>query len=182
MLRLTIPGGEMWDEDVNEFVYGKEKTLQLEHSLLSLAKWEAKWHKAFISEKEKTQEETIDYIRCMTITPNVDDEVYRRLTPDNIEAVNNYIAEPMTASVVSEFPGSARGGSRDTVTAELIYYWMIAFNIPFECQKWHLNRLLSLIKVCNAKSTSPKKMSRREIAARNAALNDARRKRLKTKG
>ena len=180
MLQIVIPGQEFWDEQKQEFINTKEQVLQLEHSLISLSKWEAKWCKVFLSKQEKTQEETIDYIKCMTITPNVDPEVYNHLTRENINEIEDYIAAPMTATYFSS--DNAGKSSREQVTSELIYYWMIALNIPFECQKWHLNRLLTLIKVCNIKNQPPKKMSKREIMSRNAALNAARRQQLKTKG
>jgi len=180
MLRITIPAVEQWDERKQEFVTTKEQTLQLEHSLVSLSKWESKWCKAFLTKQEKTFEETLDYIKCMTITQNVDPEVYNYLTNKNIEEINNYIDAPMTATYFSD--DKTAKSSRGQITAELIYYWMIALNIPFECQKWHLNRLLTLIKVCNIKNQPPKKRSRKEIMSRNAALNAARRKQLNTKG
>lgn len=179
MLRIVIPGQELWDEEKQEFINTKEQVLQLEHSLISLSKWEAKWCKVFLSKQEKTAEETIDYIKCMTITPNVDPEVYTRLTKENIKEIEDYIAAPMTATYFSSNDGKP---SHEQVTSELIYYWMIALTIPFECEKWHLNRLLTLIKVCNIKNQPPKKMGKREIMSRNAALNAARRKQLNTKG
>lgn len=180
MLQITIPAIELWDEQKQEFISRKEQTLQLEHSLVSLSKWESKWCKAFLSKNEKTYEEAIDYIKCMTITQNVDSETYKYLTKDIIYQVNKYIEAPMTATVFFEDKGNR--GSKETVTAELIYYWMIALNIPFECQKWHLNRLLTLIKVCNIKNQPPKKRSKREIMSHNAALNAARRKQLNSRG
>jgi len=180
MLQITIPAVELWDERKQEFVITKKQTLQLEHSLVSISKWESKWCKPFLSKQEKTFEETLDYIKCMTITQNVDPEVYNYLTNKNIEEINNYINAPMTATYFSDEKTSKT--SREQVTAELIYYWMIALNIPFECQKWHLNRLLTLIKVCSIKNQPPKKRSRKEIMRRNAALNAARRKQLNTKG
>ena len=180
MLQITIPAVEQWDEVNEQFISTKEQTLQLEHSLVSLSKWESKWCKAFLSKQEKTYEETIDYIKCMTLTQNVKPEVYRNLTKDNFYQINKYIEAPMTATFFSDNKGGK--GSREIVTSELIYYWMIALNVPFECQKWHLNRLLTLIKVCNIKNTPSKKMSRREIMNRNAALNEARRRQLNTKG
>ena len=181
MLQITIPAvDQCWDEQKQEFISMKEQKLQLEHSLVSLSKWESKWHKAFLTKQDKTYAETLDYIRCMTITPNVDPQVYNFLTVDNINQINDYIAAPMTATVFSE-DNSGRN-NREVVTSELIYYWMIALNIPFECQKWHLNRLLTLIRVCNIKNTPPKKRSKNEIMSRNAALNAARRKQLGTKG
>ena len=181
MLQITIPAvDQCWDEQKQEFVSIKEQKLQLEHSLVSLSKWESKWRKAFLAKQDKTYAETLDYIRCMTITPNVDPQVYNFLTVDNINQINDYIAAPMTATVFSE-DNSGRN-NREVVTSELIYYWMIALNIPFECQKWHLNRLLTLIRVCNIKNTPPKKRSKNEIMSRNAALNAARRKQRGTKG
>jgi len=180
MLRITIPAVEQWDEAKQEFIYTKEQTLSLEHSLVSLSKWESKWCKAFLTKQEKTFEETLDYIKCMTLTQNVDPEVYNYLTNGNINEINEYIEAPMTATYFSDEKTSKT--SREQITAELIYYWMIALNIPFECQKWHLNRLLTLIKVCNIKNQSPKKRSKKDIMSRNAALNAARRKQLNTKG
>jgi hypothetical protein len=180
MLRIIIPAVEQWDEAKQEFIYTKEQTLSLEHSLVSISKWESKWCKPFLTKQEKTFEETLDYIKCMTLTQNVDPEVYNYLTNENIKEINEYIGAPMTATYFSDEKTSKT--SREQVTAELIYYWMIAFNIPFECQKWHLNRLLTLIKVCNIKNQPPKKRSKKDIMSRNAALNAARRKQLNTKG
>lgn len=180
MLQITIPAVEQWDESNNEFVTTKEQTLQLEHSLVSLSKWESKWNKAFLGRQEKTYEETLDYIRCMTLTQNVDPEAYLYLTNNNLEQVNKYIQAPMTATYLSEDKNGRP--NNEQVTSELIYYWMIALNIPFECQNWHLNRLLTLIKVCNIKSKPPKKRSKREIMSQNAALNAARLKQLNTRG
>ena len=180
MLQITIPGIELWDESREIFTQTKEQTLQLEHSLVSLSKWESKWGKVFLSKQEKTYEETIDYIKCMTITQNVDPNVYNYLSKSIIDKITEYIEAPMTATYFSKEQSS--GNSREQVTSELIYYWMIALNIPFECQKWHLNRLLTLIRVCNIKNQPPKKMSKRAIMSRNAALNAARRKQLNTRG
>lgn len=180
MLQITIPAVELWDEQKQEFVYTKEQTLALEHSLVSLSKWESKWHKPFLSKTEKTVEETIDYIRCMTLTQNVKPEVYLGLTAENITQVNKYIEDPMTATFFSE--DNVGKNSREIVTNELIYYWMTALNIPVKFEKWHLNRLLTLIRVCNIKNSPPKKYSKGEIMKRNAALNAARRKQLGTKG
>ena len=180
MLQITIPGREYYDEVKEEFVNTKEQTLQLEHSLVSLSKWESKWCKVFLSKQEKTNEETLDYIKCMTLTQNVNPEIYKYLTEENIEQINSYIEAPMTATYFSK---DEKGGqSREQITSELIYYWMISLNIPFECQKWHLNRLLTLIRVCNIKNQPPKKMSKSALMSRNAKLNAARRKQLHTKG
>lgn len=182
MLTITIPiSPEGWDEDKQEFVEPKTQTLQLEHSLVSLSKWESKWEKPFYSKKDMTEEETVDYIKCMTLTKNVHPDVYAHLTQENVNAVMKYIASPMTATT---FGGEDRGtNNRETITSELIYYWMIASNIPFDpCQKWHLNRLITLIRVCSVKNTPPKKRSKRDIMSRNAALNASRRKQMNTKG
>lgn len=180
MLEITIPATEMFDESKQEFVNYKEQTIQLEHSLVSLSKWESKWHKAFLSKKEMTTEETIDYVRCMTITKNVDPSIYSRLTSENVKQINDYIADPMTAVYFPEY--KSVGGSGDTITSELIYYWMITLNIPQEYQKWHLNRLISLIKVCNIKNSPGKKMNKSEIMRRNASLNAARKAKMHTSG
>ena len=180
MLTITIPATEMWDEKNEKFIDIKECRLQLEHSLVSLSKWESKWCKPFLFTNDKTAEEIMDYVRCMTLTTNVSPEVYYGLTSENIKAINAYIEAPMTATHFgSEQNGS---GKREIVTSELIYYWMIALNIPFECQKWHRNRLLTLVRICNIKNLPAKKMSRKEMMSRNAALNAARRKQLGTKG
>lgn len=180
MLRITIPAVEQWDEIKQEFVQTKEQTLQLEHSLVSLSKWESKYCKAFLSKQDKTIEETLDYVKYMTITQNVDPEVYGNLTNANLDQVNRYIESPQTATYFSD--DKVCKTSREQITAELIYYWMIALTIPFECQKWHLNRLLTLVRVCDVKNQPPKKRSRREIMNRNAALNASRRQQLNTKG
>lgn len=180
MLTITIPETELWDETREEYIYTKRQTLQLEHSLVSISKWEGKWCKPFLSSNDKTLEETIDYVKCMTVTPNVKPEIYRCLSDENIEEINKYIAAPMTATWFSE-DKTARP-SREVITSEIIYYWMVALNIPFECQKWHLNRLLTLIKVCDRKNQPPKKMGKNAIMSRNAALNAARRKKIGSKG
>ena len=180
MLTITIPATEEFDEIKGEFITTREQTLQLEHSLISISKWESKWCKPFLAKQDKTREEVIDYVKCMTLNKNVNDDVYRCLTQDNITAINEYIGAPMTATYFSNQDKGKR--NNEQITSELIYYWMIALQIPFECQKWHINRLLTLIRVCNVKNTPPKKMSKREIISRNAALNAARRQQLNTKG
>lgn len=180
MLKVTIPEQELYDELNNEFITVNKQTLQLEHSLVSLSKWESKWHKPFINDKEKTKEETIDYIRCMTITQNVDPHVYDCIPMDVLKEVGDYIKNPMTATKITEH--KKPGGRSEIPTAEVIYYWMITLDIPFECQKWHLNRLLTLIRVCNIKSGSEKKMSKAETMKSNAALNAARRKKFNSRG
>ena len=181
MLRITIPlSQEEWDEENEEFVGPIYETLCLEHSLVSLSKWESKWHKPFLSKVEKSYEEIVDYIKCMTVTKNVDPEVYNHITSENMKQINEYIENPMTATTFSDDGSGKR--NREIITSEIVYYWMITLGIPFECQKWHLNRLLALIRVCNIKNSPKKKMSASSIMARNAELNAARRKALNSKG
>lgn len=179
MLQLKIPEGEFFNSTSEEFVTIKETTLQLEHSLISLAKWESKWQIPFLSQEDKTKEQLLDYIKCMTINQNVDPNVFNNLSDDLFKEVKDYIANPMTATW---FNDGRQTPNREVITAEIIYYWMIANNIPFECQKWHLNRLLTLIKVCSIKNAPPKKMSKREIINRNRELNKQRRSRANSKG
>lgn len=180
MLRITIPEQSLWDPANEEFLYTKEQTITLEHSLLSISKWESKWNVSFLSSSKKlTNEQLTDYIRCMTLTQNVDPLIYNCLTNENLKAINDYIAAPMTATTITR---QKKGPSREKITSELIYYWMVALQIPFECQKWHINRLLTLIEVCNIKNTPPKKMGKRDLMARNKSLNAARRKAHNTKG
>ena len=178
MLQITIPDKEYWDAKNERFVIRKGQTLCLEHSLVSVSKWEAKYHKPFLS-SEKTNEEVLYYIKCMTITQNVDDSVYEMLTRDNYKEINDYIADPMTATTITDRSGKK---SREIITSELIYYWMIALNIPFKCEKWHLNRLMMLIRVCNIKNQPSKKMSKAQTMRSNAALNAARRQQMHSKG
>ncbi|MCF8018194.1 MAG: hypothetical protein K9L62_02225 [Vallitaleaceae bacterium] len=179
MLTITIPEIELFDDVKQEFTSSKAQTIQLEHSLVSLSKWESKWLKPFLSKEKKTATESIDYIKCMTITQKVDPEVYQYLPKKILDEVSDYIDAPMTATTIKS---EKTNGSREIVTSELIYYWMIALNIPFECQKWHLNRLLTLINVCDIKTRPPKKMNKKEIINRNKALNAARRKSANTTG
>ena len=181
MLRIVVPASESYDEGRDEFITTKEQVLQLEHSLVSLSKWESKWHKAFLDPKtQKTSEETIDYIRCMTLTQNVDPNVYYHLTEKNILAIKDYIDNPMTATTFSDKQRSKP--SREIITNELLYYYMIANNVPVEFEKWHLNRLLVLLHICEIKNAAPKKMSKKDILKRNVSLNAARRQALNSSG
>lgn len=180
MLIIKLPEQEFFDQSTSEFLSCKACTLKLEHSLISISKWEEKWKKPFLTDKEKTPEETIDYVRCMTVNNNVDPSVYGRLSMSAVQQINDYISDPMTATTFSEDNNKKK--NREVVTAELIYYWMIALQIPFECQKWHLNRLITLIRVCNIKNEPPKKMSKADIYRQNAALNAARRRMHGSKG
>jgi len=179
MLTITVPGGELFNEATEEFSTVEETKLDLEHSLVSLSKWESIFEKPFLGPGEKSNEEILEYIRCMVITPDVPADLYFRLTNENLTAVNDYINAKMTATWFAEEKASA---SREIITAEIIYYWMLSHNIPLECEHWHLNRLFTLIKVFNQKNAPAKKMSRGEIAARNRKLNEERRARLNTRG
>lgn len=183
MLKIVIEGDELYDEETNTFSTVNDVTIELEHSLLSLSKWESKYQKPFLfapGQPEKTGAEIFGYIEAMVVTPNVDPNVLVRLSKKNIEQIQEYIDSKQSATTFGLMP--ERRGPGETITSELIYYWMVAFQIPFECEKWHLNRLFSLIRICNIKNSPPKKMSRSEIAQRNAALNAQRRQQLGTKG
>lgn len=180
MLTLEVPERELFDDDTSSFIQLPKTILQVEHSLVSLSKWEMKWCKPFITRDKKLTEEVIDYIRCMTITQNVHSNAYIGLPNEIIQQVEEYIEAPMTATWFNEKEKSLP--SREVITAEIIYYWMIAQNIPMECQKWHLNRLLTLIRVCSIKNQPPKKQDRREMLKSRNALNAARRTQMQSKG
>lgn len=185
MLTLIVPETEWYDESREEFVTVKEQKIQLEHSLVSISKWESKWQKPYLDDKRTpTPEDTIDYIKCMTITQNVSDMVYFAIaqSPALMQQVQDYINNKMTATFFSKESEKKAGISREKTTSELIYYWMISAQIPFECQKWHINRLLTLIKVCNIKSAPAPKMSQRDLLKRNHDLNAARLAAMHTKG
>lgn len=180
MLKIVIPEREFFNENTNEFAYSKEQEITLEHSLISISKWESKWHKPFLDEKHnKTDEEFIDYIRCMSLN-NIDDSVFNNLTESNKREVLDYIDDKMSATWFAN--DKLPGPSNEIITSEVIYYWMIEQGIPFECQKWHLNRLLTLIRVCAIKSQPAKKMSPASILSQNASLNKARRAMMHTRG
>lgn len=186
MLTITIEGRELYDEENNEFINIKKQSINLEHSLVSISKWESKWHKPFLDDRfPKTKEETIDYIRCMTITQNVDPRLYYSISEENIKKIQDYIEDSMTATWFSD--KSKKRPSRKIITSEVIYYWMVELEIPFECQKWHLNRLLTLIKVCNEENKAASKNDKnrnpsRAMMSERAAINAARKKRLNTRG
>jgi hypothetical protein len=180
MLRIIIPGEEFFDDNTQEFVTVGDATLELEHSLASLSKWESIYEKPFLGKEEKTSEEVLGYIKAMTIGPEIPPEVFSRINDQNILQINEYIDAKMTATWFVDRPGAPK--THEIITAELIYYWMITFQIPFECENWHLNRLFTLIRVCNIKNATPKKMSRSELAKRNRDLNAQRRAQLRTTG
>lgn len=176
MLLIKVPSSEFWDEANEQFIRTKEATLKLEHSLISISKWESKWCIPFF-ESEKNSEQVLDYIRCMTLNQDVDPMVYYGLTRENIKEINDYIEAPMTASKVTLDKSQRK--STEYVTSELIYYWMIAYRIPVAFEKWHLNRLIMLIQICSEKNKPEKKFSKAETMRRHRALNQARRAKAK---
>lgn len=180
MLQIEIPSKEYFDEDTNEFVTIKGRKLLLEHSLISLSKWESKYHKPFMN-KDKTIEEFRYYIKCMSIDKNIDDIIYYNIDNSLINKIKEYIDDPMTATWFSS-NGNDSSNNSEIITSEIIYYWMISLNIPLECEKWHLNRLLTLVRVCSIKNAPKKKMSKQDIYAQQKALNDKRRAEAKSKG
>ena len=180
MLTIKIPDTEYYNEEISQFVSVKERMIDLEHSLVSLSKWEAKWCKPFLGKDQKTSEEVRDYIRCMIIDRNVPDNILYTLSKQQEKQITEYIDEKMTATTISDISSASK--NREIITSEIIYYWMISLNIPFECQKWHLNRLLTLIRVCSIKNAPPKKMGRNSVLSRNAQINAARKKQLNTRG
>jgi hypothetical protein len=183
VLTIAVPMSESYDEERNEFVPSDLFVLDLEHSLVSLSKWESFFKKPFLSSDEKTIEETLWYVKEMTLTSDVPLEVYTKLTKENVEAINDYIGDTMSATRFSNQETQRK--SRETITSEIIYYWMIALGIPFECQYWHLNRLLTLIQVCNRKNAPQKKNKGpldRQALDQRRMLNEQRKRELGTGG
>lgn len=171
MLTITIPHLELFDDETSTFVNSPEVILELEHSLVSLSKWESEFEKPFLGPEEKTTEETVGYIRAMTLTPNVPPEIYKRLSNENMEQINKYIDKKMSATWFNDKAVGNAKRSREIITAEIIYYWMIQFQIPLEWENRHLNRLFTLIKVCNNKNAPEKKMKTRDMVAERNRLN-----------
>lgn len=181
MLEITIPGLEYYDENMEEFIYGESRVIRLEHSLLAISRWESKWQKPFLSQTvEKSAEEMRDYIKCMTVTPNVPEYVYDCLTPENVKEIEKYMQSSMTATTFTKEQQGKK--NREVITNELVYCWMVELNIPFECEKWHINRLLTLINVCSLKQQPPKKMDTKTAMNQQRALNQARRAQHHTRG
>lgn len=182
MLKLSIDQEEFFDENLEEFLFVSGIDLDLEHSLVSLSKWESKFLKPFLGPGEKTLEETIGYVECMVLNKDFDSSCLSRLKKSHFEKINDYISSPYSATTFNQLTNERSRVNSEIITSELVYYWMVAFNIPFECENWHLNRLFSLIQICNIKNSKQKKMSRNEIAARNHALNEQRKAKLNTTG
>ena len=182
MLTVIVSGTEIYNEETEEFGSFDDFTLELEHSLISLSKWESKFQKPFLAKENKTAEETLWYVKAMILNPMYPTDLFQRLTQENLDEINAYIESSQSATTFGTMPDSKGRGSPETITSELIYYWMIAFNIPFETQYWHLNRLFSLIRICNTKQSKPRKMSKAEVAQRNRDLNAQRRAQLGTSG
>ena len=180
MLEIRVPETEWYDESTNEFNTIKSQALRLEHSLVSISKWEAKWEKPYLSKEKKTNEEILDYIRCMTLTQNVDPRIYLCIPEHELERVAAYLDSKQTATTIRRPP--SRPGPAPIITSEVIYHMMITYNIPIEFQKWHINRLLTLIQVCDIKSGNGPKMTRKEVIETNKAINEANRKKFQTKG
>jgi len=179
MLQIELPV-ELWDEGKQEFVYLPGQTLELEHSLASLSKWESKTNKPFLSEETKTYEESLEYLKCMMLTPGVTDDVYEYLMRHKLSVIDEYINSSMTATILPKNNG--RRGRPEIITAEVIDYWMIAMQIPSDYRHWHLNKLITLIGVCNVKNSPAKKRSSDEILRDQMALNAERCKKLNSKG
>lgn len=181
MLQITLPPGRCFNEETEDFIVFPATTLKLEHSLISIHKWESKWHKSYLNNPDLSIEEQLDYIRCMSLDPNFDVTVFGRMKNEDFIKIRDYIASPMTATVIHRRKDQ-RNTSGQFVTAELIYYWMIQFGIPFECNKWHLNQLLTLIEICSIKQSPGNKMNKRDAAAMRAAANETRRKKFGSRG
>lgn len=179
MLRLTIVTAEGFDDSKNEFVEYETAMVELEHSLLSLSKWESKWEIPFLGSEEKTDEQVLDYVRMMILGDEITEELLSKFTVKEFDTIKKYINAKMTATTFNE---TKKETAKEVITAEIIYYWMIALGIPFECETWHLERLLTLIKVCNIKNAPKDKRSARQSAEERRALNEQRRRETGSRG
>ena len=179
MLEFTVPEYELFDDASGEFVTIREQHVKLEHSLRSVAEWEAKWHKPFLVREEHSEEESLDYIRCMLLE-DVDEDFLRYMPSWVFKKITDYMEDPYTATTISR--RNQGGPNREIITAEVIYYWMVSANVPFECDQWNLNRLTMLLEVCAIKNAPPKKIGKNELRQRNSALNAARRAKLHSRG
>jgi hypothetical protein len=180
MLKIIVPGEEYFNNATNEFETIGDFELELEHSLISLSKWESKHKKPFLGDSDKSPQELLNYVEAMILTPVYPEDLFQRFSIENFREVNQYIESTESATTFGSMP--SRKGRGEVITSELIYYWMVAFTIPFECERWHLNRLFALIRICNIKNSKPQKMSRSEVAARNRELNAQRRAQYNTRG
>jgi hypothetical protein len=180
VLAIEVLMSEGINEETREFVPAVVAKLELEHSLVSLSKWESKFEKPFLSTENKTPEEILFYVEAMTLTPDVPPGVFLKLSEDNIREIDAYVGSKMTATWFRE--DANQGRSREIITAELIYYWMFSSGIPKDCEDWHLNRLFTLIRVFSEKNKPQKKMSRTEIARQQRSLNEQRRAQMGTSG
>lgn len=182
MLEMTISEKEFYQEHTSKFIQIPECKVTLEHSLISLAKWESKWQVPFFDGKPKTPTQNLDYIRCMVVGNIKDDRIFDHLSEEEVLQIQSYMAAPMTATTFSERNKSKRKVKKETMTAEVIYARMCTHNISFECQKWHLNRLLTLIRVCDLRDSPPEKMSKKETSMWYAEQNANRRAKYGTRG
>jgi len=178
--KVEIPECEFFNEETNQFIKVHKTSFVIEHSLVSISKWESKWHIPYLSEKPKTKEQTIDYLRCMTITQNVDPLVYQSIPNIELLKIKAYIENPMTATTISN--DGSKGHMKKVLTSEVLYYYMISYNIPVEFEKWHINRLITLIRVCGEENKPKKKISSKQLTSKYASLNAARRAKLNSKG
>lgn len=181
MLTITIQGDELWDDDAEKFCYTESTVLQFEHSLVSLSKWEAKFHKRFLTPDKKSEDEMIGYVEAMLMTPDVSTEVLQRLTLEQVQAIDEYINDPMTGSIISELPKDGPRAS-EQISSELIYFWMSQYQIAVNCETWHLNRLFTLIKIHHAKNQKPRKMNKQSRIQQMAELNAQRKAQTGTSG
>jgi hypothetical protein len=181
VLTITIKGDELWDEEVEKFCYLDDVVLQFEHSLVSLSTWESRFHKLFLTDEKKTEVEMFGYIEAMLSTPNVGADVLSRLTEEHIQILDDYMNDPMTGTTLSNMPPS-NSRSSEQISSELIYFWMNQYQINKECERWHLNRLFTLIKIHYVKTQKPQKMSRQKHIQSMAELNAARKEKLGTSG